>query len=65
MKSVASVANPIDRLADAPGGLGLGVEDMAEASARGLLASYPTLRKSAQREVPSPVTFRDRHRPKA
>ena len=63
MKSVASVANPIDRLADAPGRFGLGVEDMAEAARP--LASYPTLRKSAQRGVPSPVTFRDRYHPKA
>ena len=63
MKSVASVANPIDRLADAPGRFGLGGEDRAEAARP--LASYPTLRKSAQREVPSPVTFRDRYHPKA
>ena len=63
LKSVTSVANPIGRLADAPGVFGLGVEDMAEAARP--LASYPTLRKSAQREVPSPVTFRDRYHPKA
>lgn len=36
------------------------VEEMAEAA--GLVASFPALRKSAQRKVPSPVTFRDRRR---